>query len=250
MAPARLTAPQYTTDQIMEGTKLAATAVKGSLKSTGHEMSELAGEHLRESRYTNLWKHLNDVRTILGHNGFSSDETRQMVVAHDNYTGNAYVKVCTSCYVLSNPVLDFNNLCIIYGHTTAVGRYSRSSHDMDFEDEVQGLKVGGAFGDAINAGVVDLHQERDIATLGMKDGKPYFIKLRVYALSLFWGYHSMTMVVLVSEVPWRVVCCHQHSTECRLQRGKAGMRECTRSVYGSHRLINKGDGRKIYWGTR
>ncbi|CAI0423281.1 unnamed protein product [Linum tenue] len=131
MAPARLTAPQYTTDQIMEGTKLAATAVKGSLKSTGHEMSELAGEHLRETGIDR-----------------------------------------------SNPVLDFNNLCIIYGHTTAVGRYSRSSHDMDFEDEVQGLKVGGAFGDAINAGVVDLHQERDIATLGMKDGKPYFIKLR------------------------------------------------------------------------
>lgn len=36
-------------------------------------------------------------------------------------------------------VLNFSDLCLIYGYTTADGRYSRSSHDLDFDEEVQGV---------------------------------------------------------------------------------------------------------------
>lgn len=45
-----------------------------------------------KTRYTNLWKQFNDVKKLLGQNGFSWDETRQMVVA-DDFTWDAYIKV-------------------------------------------------------------------------------------------------------------------------------------------------------------
>lgn len=45
-----------------------------------------------KSRYTNLWKQFNDVKNLLSQNGFSWDETRQMVVA-DDYLWDSYIKV-------------------------------------------------------------------------------------------------------------------------------------------------------------
>lgn len=39
-------------------------------------------------------------------------------------------------------LLNFTDLCLIYGYTTADGRYSLSSHDLDFDDEVQGINMG------------------------------------------------------------------------------------------------------------
>ncbi|MBA0807037.1 hypothetical protein Gohar_022867 [Gossypium harknessii] len=92
-----------------------------------------------KSRYTNLWKQFNDVKNLLGQNGFSWDESRQMVVA-DDYVWNAYIKAYPDARSYkTKAVLNFNDLCLIYGYTTADGRYSRSSHDLDFDDEVQGL---------------------------------------------------------------------------------------------------------------
>lgn len=121
-----------------------------------------------KGRHTNLWKQFNDVKNLLGHNGFSWDETRQMVVA-DDYVWDAYIKVKCGFYTRffcrksihdweitkhmlqvhpdarsykTKAVLNFNDLCLIYGYTTADGRYSRSSHDIDFDDEMQGVNVG------------------------------------------------------------------------------------------------------------
>ncbi len=39
-------------------------------------------------------------------------------------------------------VLNFSDLCLIYGYTTADGRYSRSSNDLDFDEEMQGVNMG------------------------------------------------------------------------------------------------------------
>lgn len=39
-------------------------------------------------------------------------------------------------------LMNFNDLCLIYAHTTADGRYSRSSHDVDFDDDIQGVNIG------------------------------------------------------------------------------------------------------------
>ncbi|KAK7833035.1 putative aldo-keto reductase 1 [Quercus suber] len=37
--------------------------------------------------------------------------------------------------------MNFNDLCFIYAHTTADGRYSLSSHDIDFDDDIQGVNM-------------------------------------------------------------------------------------------------------------
>lgn len=39
-------------------------------------------------------------------------------------------------------LINFNDLCLIYAHTTADGRYSISSHDLDFDDDMMGLCTG------------------------------------------------------------------------------------------------------------
>lgn len=39
-------------------------------------------------------------------------------------------------------LMNFNDLCLIYAYTKADGRYSRSSHDIDFDDDMQGLIMG------------------------------------------------------------------------------------------------------------
>ena len=42
----------------------------------------------------------------------------------------------------NKPLMNFNDLCLIFAYTTADGRYSRSSHDIDFDDEMQGMYTG------------------------------------------------------------------------------------------------------------
>ncbi|KAK6158763.1 hypothetical protein DH2020_006077 [Rehmannia glutinosa] len=75
-------------------------------------------------------------------NGFSWDETRQMVVA-DDYVWDAYIKIHPEARPYrTKSVLNFDDLCLIYGYTVADGRYSRSSHDVDVEDETQGVNFG------------------------------------------------------------------------------------------------------------
>ncbi|CAM8961541.1 unnamed protein product [Rhodiola kirilowii] len=94
-----------------------------------------------KSRYTNLWKQFNDVKVLLGQNGFSWDETRQMVVA-DDYTWDAYIKAHPDArFYRTKAVLNFNDLCLIYGYTSADGRYSLSSHDVDIDDEATGANM-------------------------------------------------------------------------------------------------------------
>lgn len=39
-------------------------------------------------------------------------------------------------------LINFNDLCLIYAHTTADGRYSLSSHDIDFDDDIQAMNFG------------------------------------------------------------------------------------------------------------
>ncbi|KAF2313038.1 hypothetical protein P3X46_019255 [Hevea brasiliensis] len=99
-----------------------------------------------KSRYTNLWKQFNDVKNLLGQSGFSWDETREMVVA-DDYVWNAYLKVHPDARSYrTKAVLNFNDLCFIYGYTIADGRYSRSSHDLDIDDEIQAANIGDTIG--------------------------------------------------------------------------------------------------------
>ncbi|XWS42424.1 hypothetical protein CRYUN_Cryun16bG0013100 [Craigia yunnanensis] len=95
-----------------------------------------------KSHYTNLWKQYNDVKNLLEQNGFSWDDTRQLVVASP-LVWDAYVKGQPDAQVYRNRTLmNFNDLCLIYAYTQADGRYSRSSHDIDFDDDAQGVNFG------------------------------------------------------------------------------------------------------------
>ncbi|KAK9077866.1 hypothetical protein SSX86_006204 [Deinandra increscens subsp. villosa] len=95
-----------------------------------------------KSRYTNLWKQFNDIKIMLGQGGFSWDETRSMVVA-DDYVWETYIKVHPDARSYkTKSVQNFNDLCLVFGYTTADGRYSRSSHDVDIDDEVTGVNLG------------------------------------------------------------------------------------------------------------
>ncbi|XP_061365263.1 uncharacterized protein LOC133308635 [Gastrolobium bilobum] len=89
-----------------------------------------------KTRYANLWKQFNDVKTLLSHFGFSWDADRQMVVA-DDFVWDAYVKAHPDarCY-RTKSLLNFDDLCMIYGYTIADGRYSLSSHDVSLDDQV------------------------------------------------------------------------------------------------------------------
>ncbi|XP_076936811.1 uncharacterized protein LOC143604117 [Bidens hawaiensis] len=99
-----------------------------------------------KSRYTNLWKQFNDIKSMLGQGGFSWDEARSMVVAED-YFWDAYIKAHPDARSYkTKSVQNFGDLCLIYGYTTADGRYSRSSHDIDIDDEVPGVNLGDGLG--------------------------------------------------------------------------------------------------------
>lgn len=54
--------------------------------------------NILKSHYTSLWKQFNDIKNLLDQNGFSWDNTRQMVIA-DRYAWDAYVKVHYLAYI-------------------------------------------------------------------------------------------------------------------------------------------------------
>ncbi|XVF06136.1 hypothetical protein REPUB_Repub06bG0021600 [Reevesia pubescens] len=95
-----------------------------------------------KSHYTNLWKQYNDVKNLLEQNGFSWDDVRKLVVAPP-HVWDAYIKGQPDAQFYRNRTLmNFNDLCLIYAYTQADGRYSRSSHDIDFDDDAQGVNFG------------------------------------------------------------------------------------------------------------
>ncbi|KAL4637123.1 hypothetical protein ACB092_03G058000 [Castanea dentata] len=108
-------------------------------------------EKVLKSHYTNLWTQFNDVKSLLDQNGFSWDDTKQMVVA-SHHVWDAYIKAHPEAQFYRNKALmNFNNLCLIYAHTTADGRYSLSSRDIDFDDDIQGVNTGVAMNSLVPA---------------------------------------------------------------------------------------------------
>ncbi|XP_038878830.1 uncharacterized protein LOC120070960 isoform X3 [Benincasa hispida] len=98
--------------------------------------------NILKSHYTNLWKQFNDIRNLLDNEGFSWDNTRQMVIAENNIW-DSFIRAHPDIQSYRNrPLTNLNDLCLIYAHTTADGRYSMSSHDLDFDDDIMGLCIG------------------------------------------------------------------------------------------------------------
>lgn len=89
-------------DQVHRGNRLGHTFNKQAWNDmlmmfngnfgTPYDMNTL------KSHYTGLWRQFNDIRNLLDQNGFSWDNTRQMVIA-DKYAWDAYVKVRCLLYM-------------------------------------------------------------------------------------------------------------------------------------------------------
>lgn len=113
-----------------------------------------------KNRYKRFKKQYYEIKAIVNQNGFQWDGTLNMVTANDK-TWEEYIKVHTdvkyfrtskeplhyNCHVFvmqAHPDAQvfrkkvapcYNDLCIIYGHAVADGRYSLSCFDEGFEYE-------------------------------------------------------------------------------------------------------------------
>ncbi|GAV63187.1 Myb_DNA-bind_3 domain-containing protein [Cephalotus follicularis] len=94
-----------------------------------------------KSHYSMLWKQFNDIKNLLDQNGFSWDDHRKMVIA-DALVWDSYVKVHPDAQSYRNkPLVNWNDLYLIYAYPQADGRYSRSSHDLDLDDDIPGVNA-------------------------------------------------------------------------------------------------------------
>ncbi|KAF4361793.1 hypothetical protein F8388_018959 [Cannabis sativa] len=137
--------------------------------------------NMLKSRYTILWKLFNNVKNLLDQNEFSWDNSRQMVVA-EKYVWDAYIKAHPGAQSFRNKALvKFNDLCLIYSHTTADGRYSLSSHDIEFDDEIQPMNMGVGFAIGVsNLGPTTKERSKINWTPAMDH---YFLKLMLDQLN-------------------------------------------------------------------
>ncbi|XP_057424498.1 uncharacterized protein LOC130718063 isoform X2 [Lotus japonicus] len=134
-------------DQVHKGNKVSYTFNKqawnemlalfnANFRSPPHDVN------LLKNRYTTLSMKFNDIKNLLDRNGFSWDETSRMVVASDR-VWDAYIKVHPHAQAYrGKELVDIKDLCLVYAHERTDGRYSLSSHDVDFGDDEQVVNTG------------------------------------------------------------------------------------------------------------
>ncbi|XP_023520773.1 uncharacterized protein LOC111784223 isoform X1 [Cucurbita pepo subsp. pepo] len=129
--------------------------------------------NILKCRYTNLWKQFNDIRNLLDNEGFSWDNTRQIIIAENNIW-DSFIRAHPDIQSYRNrSLINFNDLCLIYAHTTADGRYSMSSHDLEFDDDMMGLCI-----DAGMNGLAPVNKENS-RTDWTLDMDQYLVKLMI-----------------------------------------------------------------------
>ncbi|KAK7345205.1 hypothetical protein VNO77_15782 [Canavalia gladiata] len=88
-----------------------------------------------KNRHKRFRKQYNEIKMIVNQKGFQWDGTLNMIVADDK-TWDECVKVYPDAQPFKTRVVPhYNDLCIIFGHTIADGRYSLSCFDVHFEYE-------------------------------------------------------------------------------------------------------------------
>ncbi|XP_004497637.1 uncharacterized protein [Cicer arietinum] len=93
-----------------------------------------------KNRYKRFKKLYYEIKTIVSQNGFKWDGTLNMITADDK-TWEEYIKVHPDAKAFKKKVVPcYNDLCIIYGHAVADGRYSLSCFDEGFEYEENASK--------------------------------------------------------------------------------------------------------------
>ncbi|KAL1331813.1 L10-interacting MYB domain-containing protein isoform X1 [Arachis ipaensis] len=88
-----------------------------------------------KNRHKRFRKQYNDVKMIIGQNGFRWDHELNMIIADDK-TWDEYLKVHPDFQGFRKRVVPYyDDLCKIFGHSVADGRYSLSCFDVGFENE-------------------------------------------------------------------------------------------------------------------
>ncbi|MED6182476.1 hypothetical protein PIB30_028742 [Stylosanthes scabra] len=88
-----------------------------------------------KNRHKRFRKQYNDVKMILSQNGFRWDSELNMIIADDK-TWDEYLKVHPDFQGFRKRVVPYyDDLCKIFGHSVADGRYSLSCFDVGFENE-------------------------------------------------------------------------------------------------------------------
>ncbi|CAK8571283.1 unnamed protein product [Lathyrus sativus] len=93
-----------------------------------------------KNRYKRFKKQYYEIKAMVNQNGFQWDGTLNMITANDK-TWEEYIKAHPDAQVFRKKVAPcYNDLCIIYGHAVADGRYSLSCFDEGFEYEENASK--------------------------------------------------------------------------------------------------------------
>ncbi|XP_057436103.1 uncharacterized protein LOC130728606 [Lotus japonicus] len=88
-----------------------------------------------KNRFKRFRKQYIEIKTIISQKGFQWDNALNMIVAGEK-TWDEYIKDHPSARAFRTRVVPYyNDMCIIYGHAVADGRYSLSCFDVDFEYE-------------------------------------------------------------------------------------------------------------------
>ncbi|XP_043695598.1 uncharacterized protein LOC122646171 isoform X2 [Telopea speciosissima] len=129
---------------------------------------QLDKEVLR-NRHKKLRLQYNAIKTLLDHDGFRWDETRQMVTAEDKVWDD-YLKIHPEARSYrTKTLLNYKDLCIIYGNETANGTVNRLTHDVNL-DSSPAVKIAGAPGGSQSPAVSAAHGDPGVVRSSQFEG--------------------------------------------------------------------------------
>ncbi|CAL5360601.1 unnamed protein product [Camellia sinensis] len=125
-------------DQVLRGNKIGHAFITQAWNEMVKSFNSKFGSHydkeVLKSRYKHLREQYNDLKILLDHNGFSWDETQEMVTAEE-YVWDSYTKAYPDAQLYKfKTVPSFNKLCVIYGEEGSNGKPSNMAHSEDLDD--------------------------------------------------------------------------------------------------------------------
>ncbi|KAI7998152.1 L10-interacting MYB domain-containing protein [Camellia lanceoleosa] len=130
-------------DQVHKGNKIGQTFISQAWNDMVASFNAKFKSHYDRDVLKNRYKHLrrqyNDVKVLLEQNGFSWDETREMVTAED-HVWDTYTTEHPDAIAYKNKTLGYyNDLCILFGSGIADG--GLSCQDMGTEIDYNALEI-------------------------------------------------------------------------------------------------------------
>ncbi|KAK7830407.1 l10-interacting myb domain-containing protein, partial [Quercus suber] len=133
-------------DQVKRGNKTENTFNKQAwndmLASFNEKFGPQHGKRVLRHRYKKLWKYYSDITILLKQNGFSWDETQQMVAADDD-VWDAYLKAHPHARTYRTKTLpNYYDLLLIYGSQIDNGIHCDLHQNKNVEDDISERKAG------------------------------------------------------------------------------------------------------------